>query len=48
MTDFNKIYKSEYDDETPEELVIQPEPPSQGRLKQDVSHRCTNQSEELY
>jgi len=28
---------SERDDETLEELVVQPDPPSQGQLEQDIS-----------
>ena len=39
------LYQSECesDDEILEELVIQPEPPSQGRLEQDISQRYATQ-----
>ena len=41
-------FERESNDETLEKLVIEPEPPSQGRLEQDVSQWYTTQFEVHY
>jgi len=48
ISQYQSECESDDEDETLEELVIQPEPPSQGRLQQDISQWYTTQFEVYY